>query len=308
MLINLLSKGSPPNAFNHLVLSPNLYNKLPIHQICLFSNLHHLNMSYNSLVNMTDQFRLMSCLRYLVTLDLSHNLISTPVRASDLNDMFGSRLQTLNLSHNRIPSIETAFFFKSDMSPRFPNLTCVNLAYNQIIDFDLMWPLSLSGPVLNVDFSNNPIVSLSNQFNFSFDEISFYDMTETRHVDLRNSSLERLDDTNLLQYGISSASDFQYFLYRIGNYDFWQHNNKLNCSCASYEGQYVLGWFAQFAIEVEAFKNPIYQLKCSNIGNQSVFIFNYTCTVIFEISPRNSDITTQKNIVKQIKNYLRTNL
>jgi hypothetical protein len=274
-------KGSPPIAFNHLVLAPNLYTKLPIQQICKFSNLVMLNISYNSIKNMAYQFGLMACLRYLTTLDLSYNLISTPVRASDLNDFFGTRLQALNLSNNRIPSIETAFFFRSDMSLRFPNLTFLSLANNLIIDFDLLWPLSLPSPVLDIDFSSNPIVSLSNQFNLSFNEISFYDMTETRRVDLRNNSLKRLDDTNLLQYGMNSASDFQYFLYRLANYDFRQEVNALDCVCANRDGQYVLGWFAQFAAEIVDFKKPIYQLECSNFANQSVFIFNYTCTVIY---------------------------
>lgn len=237
-------------------------------------------MSYNSLINMSGQYTLLSCLSHLTRLDLSHNEIKSSLLAADVNDAFGMALQWFSLNDNHIQVVESAFFFKRNGQTRFPQLTFFSLANNKLLTLDLMWPLSLTSLNLYVDLANNPIVGLTNELNLIYDEPSFVPMTGNRYVNVENNSLTRLDDTNLLQYGINSASGFREFLYQISNFDFSQPVNKLVCYCSNSNS--LVNWYSQFGDELVGSIAPIYNLECSNRlddKRQASYIFNYSCQV-----------------------------
>lgn len=108
-------QASIPVEFNELDLSPNLFTSVPISQICQFANLYLLDLSYNSITNTSGAFaRLGTCLTQLAQLDLSHNLIATPLLSSDFSDDMAARLVSLNFAYNFISSIDSAVFYKAD--------------------------------------------------------------------------------------------------------------------------------------------------------------------------------------------------
>ncbi len=65
--------------------------------------------------NLTKSFGKLSCLKALKKLDLSSNLIDSPLAASDFDQdaAFTSHLEFFSLKYNMIPSIESKLFFKS---------------------------------------------------------------------------------------------------------------------------------------------------------------------------------------------------
>lgn len=93
--------------------------------------------------------------------------------ASDFDDDFAAQIGSLNLTHNLIPAIESRAFLRLDGSSRFPELTYLGLAHNRIKDLDLLWPLTLPSPILNVDLKVNPISRLINQFGFGYTNDAF---------------------------------------------------------------------------------------------------------------------------------------
>jgi hypothetical protein len=236
-------------------------------------------MSDNLISNMTQRFAQLSCLRFLISLDLSNNRISTALRASDFDDSFGELLRTFNLRNNQIPSLESGVFFKDkeNREPRFPYLAHLCLANNRIKSLDLLWPMILPNPKLKIDLSNNPIMKLTNELGLSYNEPNLIEISGDRYVDLRNNSLEFLDDSNLMQYGLKTQDDFGIFLIKLKNFDFRQNKNKFECFCPNNSGSYLVHWYRNFSKQMEHLEGPIFDLYCSNM-NQS-YIFDFNCTV-----------------------------
>ncbi len=54
-------------------------------------------------------------------------------------------------------------------------------------------------------------------------------MTGRRFVNVKHNLLTRLDDSDLLQYGLKSAHDLQAFFSKLANFDF--HSNRFYCKC-----------------------------------------------------------------------------
>jgi hypothetical protein len=269
-------KGSNQREYNELVLSPNLYNYFPVNELCPFVNIYLLDLSYNQIRVTTGIFKyISSCLSLLQILDLSYNSINTPLLASDFDDAFGTNIGSINLSTNQIPSIDTGVFFRQDGTSRFPRLYNLNLANNQIKIFDLIWPLSLSRPIVQISLALNPINSIRNQLGKTFTDATFVNMTGSQIVNITNNQLTSLSDDAFLQY-VHSASQFQYLLHKISNYNFKQNVNQLSCVCPLYTGLYTVSWYQSFKNSIPSITAPIYQLNCSN---QAYYIFDFPCKV-----------------------------
>lgn len=252
---------------------------MPYDQLCTFVNLRTIDLSYNKITNITNAFKNLACLSALAYIDLSFNQISSPLVASDFNESISSFLVSINLNNNNIPSVETAVFIKSDGFSRFPYLTYLGLANNQIKEIDLLWPLSIGTLTLKVDLSSNPISKLINPSKRSFKDSIFVPMTGYRNVDLTKNDILSLDDSNLIQYGITSAVDFSVFLYKLSNYDFGRNTSDFLCNCPPVIGSYTVFWFGNFSNSIQLDLNsPIFQLYCAD--NPNVYIFNFTCRVI----------------------------
>ena len=210
-------------------------------------------------------------------LDLSYNSISTPLLASDFNDAFGLIIGSLSLNNNQIPYIDTGVFFRQDGTSRFTSLYYLNLAFNQIKVFDLIWPLSLSKPLVQVNLADNLINSINNQLGKTFTDTTFVNLTGSQIVDITNNQLTSLSDSVFFQY-VHSASQFQYFLYKISNYNFKQTVNQMSCVCPTATGLYTVYWYQSFKSSILSKSAPIYQLNCSN---QAYDIFDFPCAVSF---------------------------
>ena len=180
--------------YDELNLSPNLFTRVPLDQLCAFTHAAKLDLSFNLITNLSGAFVALECMSGLVELSFAHNRIETPIRAQDFDDSLAARLQQLDLSNNRIAWLETAAFFSRNGSSRFPSLVRLNLAKNFITDFDMLWPLSLPRSVLSIDLSLNPIDKLTNQLNVSFKDLRFaYAMTGNRRLDATTNSKDLIN-------------------------------------------------------------------------------------------------------------------
>ena len=277
---------SNPNQYNEIDLSPNLYTAVPITQLCAFKKVLKLDLRFNQITSLTSVFKQLACVSSLSSVDISSNLVSSPLVANDFDDALSSQLVSLNLSNNRIPSLESSVFLKSDGTTRFPLLQYLGLANNLIQQLDLLWPLSLPSSNLFVDMKTNPIVSLVNQLRVSFNQPAFrYGMTGKRYLDATNNRLQYLNDGNLLQYGLQTVDDFYAFIIRLQNYDFRQTNlaRTFLCYCPQ-TGSQSVSWFMSIKTYVNL-SYPIYQLYCSNLGG-SVYVLDISsCGVSFLLDP-----------------------
>lgn len=254
-----------------------MYTVIPADQLCPFTNIYLLDLSFNKIRNLTNGFRQLWCLNSIQFFNLSYNQISTPILASDFEDEFPSRLVEFYLNNNRIPSIESKVFIKSNGDPRFPNLRLLDLSNNQIKVFDILWPMIFPSPILNVKLNNNSIDNITNLLQKKFDDNLFNPMIGPRNVDLRFNPINRLDDSNLLQYGINSDDDFMDLLYKLSNYDFGKNTSTFLCTCPPQIGSYTVYWYKNIINRIQDKSAPIYNIFCSNPRN--VYIFNYPCTV-----------------------------
>jgi hypothetical protein len=277
-----MDDGSREIEYNELILAPNIYTKIPFQQLCLFKRIYFLDLSYNLLTNLTNAFKSLECLESLRKLDISNNYIKTPLLASDFNDQTFKNIEHINMNRNRIPFVETRLFFKLDGSSRFPKMKYLGLANNKIKQFDLLWPMSLPNRNVHIDLSNNNIDTLINQMNLDFRNESFMPMINNRRVDIINNDLRELSDSNLLQYGLNSNSDFKLFLTKITNYDFRQHNNLFQCKCPKSTGSYTVHWYKSFSDTVNKLNGSIHQLTCANIPDAGIFDFNCKVRFIFD--------------------------
>jgi Leucine-rich repeat (LRR) protein len=269
--------GSSLIEYNEVDLSPNVFTAVPVNQLCDFKYTYLVDLSFNKLNSFDSTFITLKCLSYLKNLDLSNNFISTALTADIFDDQLASQIQSLNLSFNQIPSVETALFIRANNTARFPHLTYLGLAKNSLKEFDLLWPLALPSPRLKVDLKLNRIEKLINQLNKSFkDKLFQYDMTGDRHLDATTNSLQTFSDDNLLIYGIQSAKDFRAFLNKISNYDFRQSNlaRVFICYCPP-SGLFTVTWYKAFSHMIDL-NRPIYQLYCSGSAT-NINVFNFSC-------------------------------
>ena len=198
--------------------------------------------------------------------------------ATDFNDSLALTLVSLNLNNNKIPFLDTGVFFKQDGTSRFPTLYYLGLANNQIKSFDMLGPMSLSAPSFTVTLANNPIQTISNQLKKTFTDNVFQNVTGANQiVDISNTNLTSLSDAAFFEY-VHSATQFQYFLYKISNYNFKHTVNKLVCNCPVATGLYTVYWYQSFKSAVQSQTAPIYQLTCSNTAT---YIFDFPCTVSY---------------------------
>lgn len=103
-------------------------------------------------------------------------------------------------------------------------------------------------------------------------------MTGYRRVDVTTNSLQYIDDSNMLQYGLFNANDMRDFLMKLYNYDFRQSNNVRTfiCYCPSY-GLLTVSWYRQIAYQLET-TAPLFQLFCKEYPNL-VYLFDFPCNV-----------------------------
>ena len=273
--------------YTELDLSPNRYTIVPSTLLCNFKSIYSLDLSSNLITNLNGFYDL-KCLTRLESIDLSNNQIITPFTSSLFDDTFASQLKSINFTNNRIQTIQSKAFIRDDGKSRFPMLTYLGLANNLIVNFDILWPLSLPSSNLLVDMKFNPIDRLVNEFNLTFKNGLFdYPMINKRYVDLTTNKLQYIDDTNLLQYGITTQSDFFVFLNKISNYDFRQSNlvRTFICYCPP-KGLLTVYWYKSFVNAIADKSAPIYNLFCSNLDNNYIFDFpcNVTIFIIFFIT------------------------
>ena len=266
--------GSTSSDFNEINLSPNFFSILPLNQLCLYTNVYSINLSYNQIAGLSNAFISLACLSGLKSLDFSYNSIMTPLLARDFADSLAGTLIYLNLNNNQIPYIQTSTFMRADGTSRFPNLLFIGLANNQLKTLDLLWPLSLPNLVLQVDIKNNQIDTLVNELGKKYTDSSFsHSLTGYRYVDCTGNSLKSISDWNLLQYGLNTAADFEAFLTRISNFDFRATSGSpfLSCYCPS-SGLYLNTWYPSIksALNMDA---PINKLACANMKSMNIFAF-----------------------------------
>ena len=128
-------------------------------------------------------------------MDLSNNLIASPLMETDFEDNFAMQIQSLNFSMNRIPFIETKLFIRNDGTSRFTNLRYLNLANNNVKEFDLLWPLLLPSPSILIDLKQNPFEVLTNQMRLSFTDLLFNNpMIGHRYLDATDNKLKYFSD------------------------------------------------------------------------------------------------------------------
>lgn len=284
---------------NVLSLSPNVFASIPYSQICAFTKVYKLIMSYNQLTSLTGAFSSLassSCLSALTAFDFSNNQISSPIVYSDFSDTTAAQFVSMNFSNNLIPYINTNVFFKSDgRTTRFPNLVYLGLANNRLMALDLLWPLSLPQASLTIEMQNNQyLTSLVNQLSLSYVDSRFsYAMTGQRTLNLQTNSLQYLDDTNLVQYGLYSSTDFQTFLNKILNYDFRQSSGVQVFFCICQNSIQVLTWYKQISAAFASTDYPIFKLYCkTNQFSGSVYIFNFPATCNATSSNTSTSATT----------------
>jgi len=176
----------------------------------------------------------------------------------------------------------------------------LDLSYNQIKQLDLLWPLSLHQPSLNVMLNYNRITSFTNQLNMSYTQANLLGMTGRRFVNVKHNLMTHFDDKNLLQYGLNSASDLENFFSKLSNFDF--RSNRFYCECPLDKHSLVSGWFRQYKNSIARSNQPVYQIFCDNIDRSS--IFNFTCsskmstTTIFKLTT-----TTRNQTINNNKSY-----
>jgi hypothetical protein len=274
--------GSLPSEFNQLLMSPNTYTVLPTASICNFINVYLLDISFNKLTTITGLFQTLKCLVSLTTLIMSNNYISSTLLNSDFDDTFSQQLVSIDLSKNKIPSIDSNFFFKSDGTSRFSNLQYLNLAYNSINQFDMLMPLTVPNSNLSFLLNSNPINTLVNQLNTPYSDSKFaYPAVGNRKINVTNNNLLVLDDTNLIQYGLNSQNDLKLFLYKVSNYDLRQLSNKIiKCTCNS---TLISSWYSSLLSSSSIDQNNLINLiRCDN-DYQNVFLKSPNCEVFFAI-------------------------
>jgi hypothetical protein len=193
--------------------------------------------------------------------------------------LFSSHLEHLNLSNNRIPSIETLVFFRKDGTSKFPKLNFLDLSHNMLRVVDLLWPMSLIQSQLKIKLNHNYISKFVNEMHLSFSNNFLKPIDAERSVDLTYNLINSLNDYSFLQYNVKSAFDLENFLKKLANYDF--AGNVINCDCS--ESRYVLAWFEEKNLNntINSFKglgNTIYQSECANRPGFNAFAFN--CLVI----------------------------
>ena len=137
--------------------------------------------------------------------------------------------------------------------------------------------MSLSKPLVQVNLADNLINSINNQLGKTFTDTTFVNLTGSLIVDITNNQLTSLSDSVFFQY-VHSASQFQYFLYKISNYNFKQTVNQMSCVCPTATGLYTVYWYQSFKSSILSKSAPIYQLNCSN---QAYDIFDFPCAVSF---------------------------
>ena len=266
-------KGSNQWEYNELDLSPNLFTELPIEQLCPFFNVYLLDLSHNKIMNLKNAFKKLRCLKRLKILNLSSNLIISPLKASDFDEdsELTISLEYMSFRYNNIPSIESRLFFRKNGSSMFPNLSFLDLSFNNLKNLDLMWPLSLPHPSLKVMISYNKIRTFTNDLKISFNSSNLIAMTSKRIVDVKFNLINRFDDSNLLQYGLKKPYDLEKFLNQIQNYNF--NYNKFICVCPPDIGLYTVFWYSQ----LYSSETNVSRFSCTNIPYRNAF--NFSCPV-----------------------------
>jgi hypothetical protein len=71
--------GSYPSTFDVLELSPNLYTNISSNDLCQFTNIHTLDLSFNQLTTIAGVFKAISCFNQIQNITASYNQITTPL-------------------------------------------------------------------------------------------------------------------------------------------------------------------------------------------------------------------------------------
>ena len=272
--------GSNPNEFTKLLMSPNTFTTLPTTNICQYTSVYLLDVSFNQLTSITGLFQTLKCLVSLTTLIMSNNYISSPLMQSDFDDTFSQQLVSLDLSNNQIPSIDTNLFFKTDGTSRFINLKYLNLGYNRITQFDMLMPLTMPNSYLNFMINSNPINTLVNQLGISYtDNRLAYPVVNNRVANITNNILTTFGDSNLIQYGLKSQTDLLNFLNKIANYDLRQFNNKVaSCECVGTTNLIPTWYQSLLSSSLIILNSFVSQFTCVTY-NQNIFLVVTSCGV-----------------------------
>ena len=277
------SLGSIPSEYTQFIMSPNTFTTLPTTNICSFTSVYLLDISYNQLTSITGLFQTLKCLVSLTTLVASNNRISTALSQSDFDDTFAEQLISIDLSNNQIPLIDSNLFFKSDGTSRFRNLNYFNLGYNHIIQFDILLPLTIPTSILNFLVNSNTIYTLVNQLNVPYTDSRFaYPAVGNRVINITSNVLTTFSDSNLLQYGLNNETDLKIFLNKIANYDLRQASNNTGVKCAcSGSTDVIPTWYRSLLSTASInLSDNINKFNCSTY-NQNVFLVVTTCGVSY---------------------------
>lgn len=114
-------------------------------------------------------------------------------------------------------------------------------------------------------------------------------MTGYRRVDITTNSLQYLDDSNMLQYGLFNADDMRDFLIKLSNFDFRQSNRVRTfiCYCPPSYGLLTVSWFHQISSQLDM-TAPIFQIYCKDYPNL-VYVFDFPCDNANIVSANNGN-------------------
>lgn len=182
--------------------------------ICKFSNIVWLNFSSNVIENITD----LSCLNLLDTLDLSHNRIQT-VESSAFSGL--PNLRYLYLFNNLISVLEPKTFKYRPGSLRY-----VDFGMNRIVSVDVT-NVILGYFFHTLDYSHNKIRIITNLLQWrGFKE---EEMLGGGWINLENNNFTRLPDTSKIGF------ENMHSVYRVCfNYHIVLKKNPWQCDCHAY--------------------------------------------------------------------------
>ncbi|VDH98902.1 Hypothetical predicted protein [Mytilus galloprovincialis] len=181
--------------------------------ICEFPEIAHLDLSYNKIKDVN----LVSCITFLDTLKLQHNLVEY---LSNETFIHMRLLRVINLSHNRLKFIEPGFLINVNGS-----LLEFDVSYNYLTSLDITNIIWTQTIFCKANFSHNSISSITNELNWRSQgklEFSFFGRLDGSYNNLTYFSFFGENGLNVKHIG------------KLYGWRIYAWHNQWNCDCKIY--------------------------------------------------------------------------